>query len=71
MGCADGTYRPRTFLASRPSTSLPRRSGTKRGYADYRELLDTEKPDVAAICPRHTNQHLEMVTAAAEAGAHI
>ena len=47
------------------------RSGAKRGYADYREMLAKEKPDIAAICPRHTDQRLEMVTAAAEAGAHI
>ena len=47
------------------------RSGAKRGYSDYREMLAKEKPDIAAICPRHTDQRLEMVTAAAETGAHI
>ena len=34
-------------------------------------MLAKEKPDIAAICPRHTDQRLEIVTAAAEAGAHI
>ncbi len=33
-------------------------------------MLAKEKPDIAAICPRHTDQWFEMVTAAAEAGAH-
>lgn len=48
-----------------------KRSGAKRGYADYHEMLRKEKPDLVAVCPRHLDQRLEMVTAAAEAGAHI
>src|SRR5258706_14613403 len=47
------------------------RSGAKRGYADYREMLVKEKPDIAAICPRHTDQRLEMVKSCAESGAHM
>ncbi len=47
------------------------RSGARRGYADYREMLAKEKPDMVAICLRHTDQRLEMVTAAAQAGAHM
>ena len=47
------------------------RTGASRAYADYRELLAAEKPDIVSICPRHTDQRLEMVTAAAEAGCHI
>lgn len=46
-------------------------SGAARGYADYREMLRTEKPDLAAICPRWLDQRMEMFTAAMEAGAHV
>lgn len=40
-------------------------------YADYRKLLDAEKPDIVSICPRWLDQHRQMVVAAAEHGAHI
>jgi predicted dehydrogenase len=48
-----------------------KRSGAKRGYADYHEMLSKEKPDLVAICPRHLDQRLDMATAAADTGAHI
>jgi predicted dehydrogenase len=47
------------------------RSGAARGYADYREMLAKERPDIATIATRRTDQHMDMFTAAAEAGAHI
>ncbi len=47
------------------------RSQAARDYRDYREMLAKEKPDLVAICPRWPDQRVEMVTAAAEAGAHI
>ncbi|HUQ95571.1 MAG TPA: Gfo/Idh/MocA family oxidoreductase [Bryobacteraceae bacterium] len=47
------------------------RTHAKRSYADYREMLRKEKPDLVGIGPRWMDQRLEMVTAAAEAGAHI
>ena len=47
------------------------RSRARRSYADYREMLRVEKPDLVAICPRMLDQRVAMVTAAAEAGAHI
>jgi len=47
------------------------RSGAARGYADYREMLLREKPDLVAICPRWCDQRVPMFTAAAEAGCHI
>ena len=47
------------------------RLGAAKGYADYRELLEREKPDIVSICPRHLDQREAMVTAAADAGAHI
>jgi len=48
-----------------------KRSGAKRGYADYREMLGKEKPELVAICSRWLDQRTEIVTACADAGAHI
>ena len=39
------------------------------GFADYRQMLQQVKPDIVAICPRHTDQRLDMAVASAEAGA--
>jgi predicted dehydrogenase len=47
------------------------RTHAQRSYADYREMLRKEKPDLVGIGPRWMDQRVEMVTAAAEAGAHI
>lgn len=44
---------------------------TPRGFADYRQLLDETKPDIAAVCPRWLDQHRDMVLAAAERGLHV
>ena len=46
-------------------------TGAKQGYADYNEMLATEQPDIAVIASREIGDHLEMVLAAASAGAHI
>jgi predicted dehydrogenase len=37
-------------------------------YADFRELLSREKPDIVSICPRWPDQHLDMALACAESG---
>lgn len=47
------------------------RTGAKTAYADYRDMLAKEKPDIAAICPRWIDQHHDMLMAAAEAGSHV
>lgn len=47
------------------------RSGAQRGYTDYREMLEKEKPDLVSIAPRQPDCHREMALAAIEAGAHI
>lgn len=47
------------------------RTGAPRSYADYREMLRREKPAIVGIGPRWMDQRVEMVTAAADAGAHI
>lgn len=42
-----------------------------RGYADYREMIAKEKPDIVAVGPRHLDQHRDMILAAIEGGAHV
>jgi predicted dehydrogenase len=45
--------------------------GAARDYADYRMMLDKEKPDLVAIGPRWATEHQAMALAALEAGAHV
>src|SRR3954466_10081966 len=42
-----------------------------RQYADYRQMLAKEKPQLVAVAPRQADQHVEMALAAIEAGAHV
>ncbi|QEG00274.1 Putative oxidoreductase YteT precursor [Stieleria maiorica] len=39
------------------------------GYADYREMLAKVSPSIVAVCPRHVDQHRDMILASIEAGA--
>ncbi len=45
-------------------------AGAARSYADYREMLETEQPDLVSIGPRWTIHHLEYLLACADVGAH-
>lgn len=47
------------------------RLNAKSSYASYQEMLNKEKLDIVAICPRWIDEHHEMLLAAAEAGCHI
>ena len=42
----------------------------ERSYADYREMLEKERPQLVAIGPRWTENHLEYMQACAAIGAH-
>lgn len=42
---------------------------TEQGYTDYHKLLETHRPDIVAVCPRHPDQHADMIIAACENGA--
>ncbi len=42
-----------------------------RAYADWREMLAVEQPEVVTVGPRWTDCHLEMVLACLEVGAHV
>ncbi|MCM8542511.1 MAG: Gfo/Idh/MocA family oxidoreductase [Lentisphaeraceae bacterium] len=39
------------------------------GFTDYRKMLETTKPDIVAVCPRHADQHADMIKAAILHGA--
>ncbi|HXJ72190.1 MAG TPA: Gfo/Idh/MocA family oxidoreductase [Candidatus Dormibacteraeota bacterium] len=42
-----------------------------RSYAEYGELLATERPQLVAVGPRHTDQHHAIVAAVLRSGAHV
>jgi predicted dehydrogenase len=48
-----------------------KRTNAKKVYSDFHEMLEMEKLDMVAICPRWIDQHHAMIIAAAEAGCHI
>lgn len=47
------------------------RAGALRAYADYRQMLESERPQLAIVSPRWTDQRHAMVAAALDAGAHV
>ena len=47
------------------------RTGARAAYADYREMLDKEKPAIVSICQRWVDRHHEMIMACAERGIHV
>ena len=42
-----------------------------RTYADYRDMLEKERPQLVSVSPRWTDQHHAMVKAALAVGAHV
>jgi predicted dehydrogenase len=48
-----------------------RRLGVRNAYADYRQMLQTERPNLVSVATRFLDQHHDMVIACAEAGASI
>lgn len=48
-----------------------KRAGAKQGYADYRKMLEAEKPDIVVIAQRWIDAHHEMALVCAEAGCHM
>jgi predicted dehydrogenase len=47
------------------------RLGVEKAYADYREMLDREKPQFVSVAPRWINEHRDMAVACAERGIHV
>lgn len=48
-----------------------KRAGVERGYADWKEMLRKEKPDLVSNGPRWVERRLEVFTACAEVGASV
>jgi predicted dehydrogenase len=48
-----------------------KRSGAKRQYASFQEMLRKEKPELVAVAPRQPDCHKAMALAALEVGAHL
>lgn len=46
------------------------RSGARRQYGDYREMLAEEKPDLVVIAPRWSEEHCAMALTALKCGTH-
>src|SRR5262245_42969576 len=42
-----------------------------KGYADYRQMLDAEKPQIVGVGPRWLDQHCDIALACAERGIHM
>ncbi len=52
-------------------SGLQKDTGADRAYADWRELLDRERPDAVCVCSRLPVHHPDVVVGAAEAGCHV
>jgi predicted dehydrogenase len=52
-------------------TAAAKRLGAKSAYADFRVMLEKEKPHIVSVADRHLDQHRDMVVACARAGASI
>ncbi|MEP0841360.1 MAG: Gfo/Idh/MocA family oxidoreductase [Phycisphaerae bacterium] len=48
-----------------------RRVNAPKAYADYREMLEKERPQIVSIAPRWLDCHRDMVLACAEFGCHM
>jgi len=48
-----------------------KRTNAPKAYADYREMLDKEKPHIVSVAPRWLDQHRDMVLACAEHNCHV
>jgi predicted dehydrogenase len=52
-------------------TAAAERLQVKNSYADYRKMLEKEKPQIVSVADRYLDAHKDMVVACAEAGASI
>jgi len=48
-----------------------KRVKVEKTYADYREMIEKEHPDIVSVAPRWTDCHRDMVLACAKVGAHV
>jgi predicted dehydrogenase len=52
-------------------SAAAKRLGVKNAYADYRTLLEKEKPQIVSVAARWLDPHRDMVVACARAGASV
>lgn len=52
-------------------TAAAKRLKVSKAYADYREMLDKERPQIVSVAPRWLDCHRDMVLACAEHGCHV
>ncbi|MBA2116542.1 Gfo/Idh/MocA family protein [Bremerella alba] len=50
------------------SLATKRLEGAK-GFADYQAMLKQVQPEIVSVCPRHPDQHYDMILAAIQSGA--
>jgi len=48
-----------------------KRLNAPKSYADYRQMLETERPQIISVAPRWLDCHHDMVLACAEFGCHV
>src|SRR5687767_12089453 len=48
-----------------------KRLGVKNTYADYRQMLEKERPQIVSVCPRFVDCHRDMLLACSEYGSHV
>ena len=56
---------------TRGRADAAKRLKVERSYADYREMLEKERPEIVSVAPRWIDCHRDMVLACAEVGAHV
>jgi predicted dehydrogenase len=52
-------------------SAAAQRLNAPHAYADYRQMLDKERPQIVSVAPRWLDCHRDMVIACAEAGASV
>jgi predicted dehydrogenase len=55
----------------RGRAAAAQRLGARAAYADYREMLDRERPRIVSVADRWLDQHRDMAVACARAGASV
>jgi len=48
-----------------------KRLNAPKSYVDYRQMLETERPQIVSVAPRWLDCHHDMVLACAEFGCHV
>ncbi len=51
--------------------NIAKKIGAPRTYADYREMLAKEKPQLVSVAMRHADLHHEIILACLKAGSHV